>query len=335
MKKMLALLLSVLAMEGVCSGSTQAAASIATLTLEIDSELSVGGQCREDDIQVTVKKGKCTVEDMQILNGIDRWENNTVPKVSIYLHAEEGNYFSVKRTDITIQGGTYVSARMDNPYILEVTVTLPSMAETLGEFTDMGWESSTVAAWAKVENAGYYEVRLFRDGKSTGATETTQEPRIDLGSQMLKAGTYSYRVRAVNKRVEETKSPWAEPEETSYVDEALAGQMRALYGNPIPEGVTEPGQVTSQVKGPGQYGWILDQTGWWYRNSDNSYTANDWQLIDGKWYYFNSSGYMVTGWIQWNGKSYYCDPVNGDMQVSKMIEDGSGRRVDSTGAWIQ
>ena len=111
--------------------------------------------------------------------------------------------------------------------------------------------------------------------------------------------------------------------------------MRALYGNPIPEGVTEPGQVTSQVKGPGQYGWILDQTGWWYRNSDNSYTANDWQLIDGKWYYFNSSGYMVTGWIQWNGKSYYCDPVNGDMQVSKMIEDGSGRRVDSTGAWIQ
>ena len=135
MKKMLALLLSVLAMEGVCSVSTQAAASIATLTLEIDSELSVGGQCREDDIQVTVKKGKCTVEDMQILNGIDRWENNTVPKVSIYLHAEEGNYFSVKRTDITIQGGTYVSARMDNPYILEVTVTLPSMAETLGEFT--------------------------------------------------------------------------------------------------------------------------------------------------------------------------------------------------------
>ena len=56
MKKMLALLLSVLAMEGVCSVSTQAAASIATLTLEIDSELSVGGQCREDDIQVTVKK---------------------------------------------------------------------------------------------------------------------------------------------------------------------------------------------------------------------------------------------------------------------------------------
>ena len=93
--------------------------------------------------------------------------------------------------------------------------------------------------------------------------------------------------------------------------------------------------MKSQSYGPGQYGWILDKAGWWYRGGDGSYTVNDWQLIDGKWYYFNSSGYMVTGWIQWNGKSYYCDSVNGDMQVSKMIEDGSGRRVDSTGAWIQ
>ncbi len=58
-------------------------------------------------------------------------------------------------------------------------------------------------------------------------------------------------------------------------------------------------------------------------------------MIDNKWYYFNSEGYMVTGWIEWNDKSYYCDPSDGAMQVSKIIPDGSGRRVDSTGAWIQ
>lgn len=335
MKKALALLILVVAAGGICSVQAQAAASISALTLDIDSDLSVGGDCREDDIEITVKKGKCTVEDMQILNGIDKWDNNTVPKLSIYLHAEDGNYFSVKRTDITIEGGTYVSARMENPYILEVTVTLPSMAETLGEFTKLGWESATVAAWDQVGNAGYYEVRLFRDGTSAGETEKTQEARIDLGRQMRKAGTYSYRVRAVNKRVETTKSQWTESEQTSYVDQALAEQLRSQYGDLIPAGVTEPGQVTSQTYGPDQYGWILDRTGWWYRNADKSYTVNDWQLIDGKWYYFNSLGYMVTGWIEWNGKSYYCDPVNGDMQLSRMIEDGSGRRVDSTGAWIR
>ena len=44
---------------------------------------------------------------------------------------------------------------------------------------------------------------------------------------------------------------------------------------------------------------------------------------------------MVTGWIEWNGKSYYCNQENGDMLVSAMVPDGSGRRVDSSGAWIQ
>ena len=84
-------------------------------------------------------------------------------------------------------------------------------------------------------------------------------------------------------------------------------------------------------------GWYTDaqdrQT--YYLEPETGSLATGWKNITNKWYYFNSSGYMVTGWIQWNGKSYYCDPVNGDMQVSKMIEDGSGRRVDSTGAWIQ
>ena len=58
-------------------------------------------------------------------------------------------------------------------------------------------------------------------------------------------------------------------------------------------------------------------------------------MIDGKWYFFDSKGYMVTGWIDWSGKSYYCMPESGDMLVNAMVPDGSGRRVDSTGAWIQ
>ena len=335
MRKTIALLVSVLAIAGTCPIQSQAAANISAITLEIDSELAIGADCREDDFEITVKKGKCTVEDMQILNELDRWEGDTIPKLSIYLHAEDGNYFSVKRTDITIKGGTYVSARLDNPYILEVTVTLPSMAETLGEFSELGWESATVAAWSEVENAGYYEIRLLRDGKGVGDTQKVQEPRFDFGSQMRKEGTYGYRVRAVNKRVEETKSQWMESPHTSYIDQGAAERLREQYGSLIPEGATEPGQVTIQNYSADQYGWIQDRTGWWYRNGDNSYTVNNWQLIDNKWYYFNSAGYMVTGWIDWNGNSYYCDPINGDMQVSKMIDDGSGKRVDSTGAWIQ
>ena len=50
--------------------------------------------------------------------------------------------------------------------------------------------------------------------------------------------------------------------------------------------------------------WILDNTGWWYKHTDGSYTKCDWEHIDGKWYYFDYKGYMCTGWIQVKGKDY-------------------------------
>ena len=44
---------------------------------------------------------------------------------------------------------------------------------------------------------------------------------------------------------------------------------------------------------------------WWYKHSDGSYTANDWEKIDGEWYFFDYNGWMKTGWIVWKGKDYY------------------------------
>ena len=44
---------------------------------------------------------------------------------------------------------------------------------------------------------------------------------------------------------------------------------------------------------------------WWYKHSDGSYTANDWEKIDGEWYFFDCNGWMKTGWIVWKGKDYY------------------------------
>lgn len=70
-------------------------------------------------------------------------------------------------------------------------------------------------------------------------------------------------------------------------------------------------------------GWKKDQTGWWYRNDDGSYTVNNWQFISGEWYYFDEKGYMATGWINWNGKQYYCDSTEGCMLINTRTPDGS------------
>ena len=149
---------------------------------------------------------------------------------------------------------------------------------------------------------------------------------------MRTEGTYTYRVRAVNSRKDTVKSEWAESG-AAVVDSLNAEWVRQQY--PAAQGIG-PGEPAEEVPYyQDMYGWIPEGERWWYRNPDGSYTADDWQLIDGSWYFFDSRGYMVTGWIDWNGKTYYCDPDSGAMLVSTIVPDGLGRRVDSTGALME
>jgi len=85
-------------------------------------------------------------------------------------------------------------------------------------------------------------------------------------------------------------------------------------------------------------GWFHDGYGWWYRNADQSYTRNDWQLIDGKWYLFNMSGYMLTGWQTKNDHEYYLTS-NGDMLSGWVQLDRSWYYLDpqwgkQSGGWL-
>lgn len=60
--------------------------------------------------------------------------------------------------------------------------------------------------------------------------------------------------------------------------------------------------------------WVKNETGWWYKHSDGSYTKNNWEKINGVWYYFNENGYMVTGW-QKIGKYWYYMDRSGEMKT--------------------
>ncbi len=335
-KKTMAVMLSLVMAAAVFPAETQAASKkITTVSIEVENEIMAGFDYSVDDIEVTAKSNQYSVGNVDILNddndGI--WKNTDIPRISVTLDAADGYYFSVAKDNVKIKGGTYVSGKREGSYALVVTVDLPSLLENVGEIDMAWWESNHEGGWSPAENAGCYEVRLYRDGKVVGSAQKVSEPKIDFGSRMRKEGNYTFRVRAVNVKKEENKTEWREAETVTYIDSAAAENMRARYGNEIPSYLTEPGQMLdgSQARD----GWNRDDRGWWYRNGDGSYTVNNWQEIDGKWYYFNSDGYMVTGWIDWQGKSYYCDPVNGDMQVDKVIPDGSGRRVDTTGAWIE
>ena len=68
----------------------------------------------------------------------------------------------------------------------------------------------------------------------------------------------------------------------------------------------------STISGQWLHGSGSNSERWWYKHSDNSYTTNDWEYINGYWYHFDSSGWMDTYWLQ-QGSVWYYLGSNGKM----------------------
>lgn len=77
--------------------------------------------------------------------------------------------------------------------------------------------------------------------------------------------------------------------------------------------------------------WVKNETGWWYKHSDGSYTKNNWEKINGVWYYFNENGYMVTGWKK-IGKYWYYMDASGEMKTGWQYIDKNWFYLKPNGA---
>lgn len=63
---------------------------------------------------------------------------------------------------------------------------------------------------------------------------------------------------------------------------------------------------------------------WWYEHDDGSWTANDWEQIDGSWYHFDENGYLDVGWRIFSGEYYYMtDAAYDSPDVGKMATSGT------------
>ena len=76
--------------------------------------------------------------------------------------------------------------------------------------------------------------------------------------------------------------------------------------------------------------WIQSNGRWWYKHADGSYTANDWEKINGVWYRFDNSGWMQTGWVK-DGSWYYLD-ASGAMKTGWLKDNGSWYYLQDSGA---
>jgi len=309
-KKILSLVLAVTMATGLNCMTSMAASrkKITTVNLTVTADIVPGGSVFEQQAEITTKNSKIDVGECEFTNNGFQWYEQDVPRLEVKLYAQEGYYFSVAESGFTIDGGTYVKqAREDFSQTLTVTIELPKVGEFTQSIESAAWGSKTMAVWNPAAGAGSYEVKVYRDGKATGGVKTTAGTSLDLGVSMGKVGTYTFKVRPVNKQNTESKGDWVESP-VNYVDAAEAEQIRTY----------------SQNGG----GWKQDGTGWWYANPDGSYLTGTWQNIDGQWYFFNETGYMATGWVEWNGKQYFCDLTGGQMLANTITPDGAAVGAD-------
>lgn len=93
-------------------------------------------------------------------------------------------------------------------------------------------------------------------------------------------------------------------------------------------------EMTQDMTAGVEDGWQVNDSGWWYQNSDHTYFANGWQEIDGETYYFDENGYMKTGWTMIDGTSYYfnedgtLDPDATPKMLALTFDDGPGQYTE-------
>ena len=144
------------------------------------------------------------------------------------------------------------------------------------------------------------------DGVDTASMNVTVAP-ASVGVRLrVDARDASYRVSSAVLLFGEAHEPDPTPEPTpdptpDPTPEPTPDPTPEPTPEPTPDPVPDPSpEPTPQV---GQ--WISDARGWWYRNADGSYPANEARVIGGSTYRFGADGYMRTGWVVESGSWYY------------------------------
>lgn len=230
------------------------------------------------------------------------------PSMRLYLEIDDGDYAfrgTYSSSNVTVRGGTFVSAKRRSADELEVVVKLSGLKGTYSTPTDVTWSDSGYgkARWdsgyyeEEGGTSGYFDVYLYRGGTVVKKVEEYRGTSYDFYPYMTKKGTYHYKVRTVpfteQQKKYGSKSEWMESDEI-YIDE-----QHVSDGSGQVDGNGQPNGSTAQV------GWIQSGGIWYYRYPDGSYQRDSWLFLNNRWYLFDQEGRMMTGWQTKNGLTYY------------------------------
>lgn len=313
-KSWAALLLALLLLAGGSLEVFAATKPINNVSIKVTSDLEAG--TRLPDIEVgsdSASNGGVAVNKsgsyytLVSAEWIDKSSSKVMtadqPQMRVRLEPENvsEHYFlaSYKKTNIRVSGGEFVSARRDGD-ALEVTLRINPVKGRFDMPKDAFWNEQNLgeARWEQPENdSGYYDVQLYRDGKSVQRLSAVTARNYNFYPYMTEPGDYSFRVRTVSGTSEQKRygkdSDWLESGELQISDRFVSDGKGQLSQDP------------SAVKGTEkQVGWFQEGSVWKYRLPDGNLCQNDWLMLNGLWYLFDGQGNMLTGWQQKDGYTY-------------------------------
>jgi len=324
-KKILAILGAGILLTAVTFPSMASSNTISEVSITINS----AGNGNDLDVSVSTDSSMYHLDKASVIKGSDiDWKNDEESILEVDLTADDGYTFSKgSYKKITINGsqGTIAGVKGSNS---DLTVFISLSDTYINEnikrdiyvcdlnVYDLEWdEIQGVANWNAAADAEKYQVQLYRGSQSVTSVLTAENTSFDFSDHITKAGSYTYKIRAISDT--SLEGGWKKSE-VWHVNSEDAGNISS--------------GGSSEIKGPGgsNGSWLEDEKGWKYKNTFKRYIISNWDLINGKWYYFNESGYMTTGWINWKDKWYYCGD-DGAMDTDTTTPDGY--HVGNDGAW--
>ncbi|MCD8083486.1 MAG: hypothetical protein LUE86_08305 [Clostridiales bacterium] len=349
-----------MAMPAYASTSTSDDTKVGSIYLDFDVENPEIGESIPDTLDVTTTTEGIIITDAYYTNNDSEWERGDDPVIKVTIETESGYYFSSPKIS-RVSGLSDVKSKSvkkdGDKYNAIVTIKLDEVEGDLEEPEDPDW-TDTVAEWDDVEDAEYYSVRLYRDGKKV-VTISTDDESFDFYPWMTRKGDYTFEVKAKADKSSDD-SDWSEesdeleisssevytgttPSETNFRGSSSSYSYSYSYGpgttaySSGPSSSSYYGTTYGTTYNSGSNGWSQDTTGWKYYQNGSQVTYS-WVRDGSYWYYIGTDGYMKTGWQQINGSWYYMNENSGDplgsMRIGWLNLNGVWYYMDSNGVMV-
>ena len=204
--------------------------------------------------------------------------------------------------------------RQSNPKVEEII-----LKEKVDKIVRRGTKVTTYESEKNIQNIPFKTI--YKDDNTLDkGTEVTETEGVNGTKEVTTTYTVINGIRQANPKVEEKVTK-------DKVDRVIKHGTKDITSSSD----NNSGYTISIPNNPTSGNWINSGGRWWYKHNDGSYTANDWEKINGTWYHFDKAGWMQIGWLKDNGTWYYLTN-SGAMKTGWLKDNGTWYYLTNSGA---